>query len=305
MAIQFPDDESKELEAGQEVPEELKSLCKRNEYGQYSLRFNKFLYIVNDAYIIEEKAPDTLSYDPLERAPQVTSDTSQLPEDKKDMMDSLPEMDEIGINENDNIVDNIIEIFTAELNKYNIETGDLKKTILGKTNRESLRKVYMGDLSFLAEDSQEINGIAIAKSIKETGLSLLKAVLIHEFFSIPKLKEYDDNRVLWFLSQIIALEADGLGNAFIESMSAEQQQEMMFFFKEISHIYKDKTDLIGKIHDEFGTNILKEYAELQKEDKDILFRAFFISKIFHITSKKDRGNKITMILALKEIIDFE
>ena len=59
MTIEFPEDEGREFEVGQEIPKDLQTLCMENEYGQYSLRFQRFLYIVNKKYIIEPLASRT------------------------------------------------------------------------------------------------------------------------------------------------------------------------------------------------------------------------------------------------------
>ncbi len=54
----------KELEEGSQVPPHLIPQCKPNDYGGYTLRHNRFLYILDKEYYIDVKTPDAaLSYD--------------------------------------------------------------------------------------------------------------------------------------------------------------------------------------------------------------------------------------------------
>ena len=45
-----------ELDEGRQIPEKLKSRCKKNEYGGYSLRYGKFLYMLDQNYHVELKS---------------------------------------------------------------------------------------------------------------------------------------------------------------------------------------------------------------------------------------------------------
>lgn len=47
-----------EWHEGQKIPDAIKPLCKPNEYGGYTLRYNKFLYLLNKNYTIDVKSPD-------------------------------------------------------------------------------------------------------------------------------------------------------------------------------------------------------------------------------------------------------
>lgn len=52
------------LDEGQEVPEQLRYRCEANDYGGYTLRYNKFLYMLSSDYRVEIKSPDSdQSYD--------------------------------------------------------------------------------------------------------------------------------------------------------------------------------------------------------------------------------------------------
>lgn len=50
-----------ELDEGQQVPEHLKPMCLRNAYGGYTLRFNRFLYMLDSDYRVEVKTADSMS----------------------------------------------------------------------------------------------------------------------------------------------------------------------------------------------------------------------------------------------------
>ncbi len=47
-----------EWQEGHVLPDKIKPLCKKNEYGGYTLRYNKFLYLLNKNYLIDVKSPD-------------------------------------------------------------------------------------------------------------------------------------------------------------------------------------------------------------------------------------------------------
>lgn len=53
--------EVNELEDGQITPQYLRPLCKRTSYGGYSLRYGKFLYMLDKDYRVEMKTPDSIS----------------------------------------------------------------------------------------------------------------------------------------------------------------------------------------------------------------------------------------------------
>jgi len=54
------------LEEGQQVPKDLKSLCKRSIYGGYSLRYEGYLYILDSDYFVVDKTQESLLSYPLE-----------------------------------------------------------------------------------------------------------------------------------------------------------------------------------------------------------------------------------------------
>ncbi len=50
-----------EFDEGQIIPEDFRSDCTRNDYGGYTLRFKKYLYLLDSHYQVEIKSPDTES----------------------------------------------------------------------------------------------------------------------------------------------------------------------------------------------------------------------------------------------------
>jgi len=54
--------EQKVFEEGEKIPKHLKEQCRKNDYGGYTLRFNKYLYMLDEKYRIEIKSPDTDSH---------------------------------------------------------------------------------------------------------------------------------------------------------------------------------------------------------------------------------------------------
>jgi hypothetical protein len=61
-----------ELDEGQQVPGHLKPMCQENAYGGYTLRYNRFLYMLNSDYRVEVKSADSMSSYMLETEEDVT-----------------------------------------------------------------------------------------------------------------------------------------------------------------------------------------------------------------------------------------
>ena len=53
------DDEILEFKEGETLPIGFRSICKRNEYGGFTLKYKKFIYLMNKKYCIEIKTQDT------------------------------------------------------------------------------------------------------------------------------------------------------------------------------------------------------------------------------------------------------
>lgn len=51
--------EAETFKEGQPIPEKLRSRCKKNTYGGYSLKHDRFIYILDADYRVEVKRPDT------------------------------------------------------------------------------------------------------------------------------------------------------------------------------------------------------------------------------------------------------
>ncbi len=305
MAIEFPEEESNELELGQRVPVNLRPLCKKNEYGQFSLRFKKFLYIVNQNFRIEEKAPDTLSCYPTDDMPAPPPTPVEfLPKTETEEPEDLPEFEDPKPETEKDSVDKMVDAFRDSVEEHHIEAADFLSQILSEANRNGLRQASVGDLSGLGF---ETNGTVDSKktgSGKAIVSSLLKAVLIHKLYSItPDLIKND--KMLLFLSDIIVLEEDGSRNVFIDNLTAEQQNDLLFFFNALANIYKNKAEVIQNLHKQLSSTIMAQYQESKKEYKDILFRAFFIHKIYQSISLKDEKKDPTMCRILKEIIGYK
>jgi hypothetical protein len=63
--------EPTEWQEGQTIPAHLKSQCTPNDYGGFTFRFNKFLYMLDGNYKVEIKTPDTNYGHVLEAEPHV------------------------------------------------------------------------------------------------------------------------------------------------------------------------------------------------------------------------------------------
>ena len=77
-----------ELEEGEIVPRFLRDQCKKNTYGGFSLRFNRYLYLLNADYRVDVKSPDAaFNYEfdvelPTETTAEVTVETVASADEK-------------------------------------------------------------------------------------------------------------------------------------------------------------------------------------------------------------------------------
>ncbi|NIM16903.1 MAG: hypothetical protein GTO45_33405 [Candidatus Aminicenantes bacterium] len=77
-------EKKKELQEGQEVPEHLRPKCQPNNIGGYSLRYEKFLYLIDKDFRVEFKSPDLgldheLEEDPMAPAQPLESKEVDTP----------------------------------------------------------------------------------------------------------------------------------------------------------------------------------------------------------------------------------
>lgn len=88
----YPDeqiDEDKiEFNEGQKLPKHLRTQCSPNDYGGYTLHYNKFLYMLNRNYRVEIKSPDTRYSHVLEAEPLISDHSQAVESGAADSADS-------------------------------------------------------------------------------------------------------------------------------------------------------------------------------------------------------------------------
>lgn len=112
------------FDEGEKIPKHLRNLCKKNDHGGYTLRHDKFLYILDKKYRVEIKTPDSTQKYELE--PKVKLDSTELTEyensdDIITLTDPLTESDtEIEFD-----LDTMKETETKIETEIELETGDI------------------------------------------------------------------------------------------------------------------------------------------------------------------------------------
>ena len=393
----IPDDKT-DFDEGDKIPNRLRDMCKKNEYGGYTLRYNNYLYMLDRKYHVEIKSLDSnhkyeLEEDvlsiPLESTKSETGEediltlTDPLGDSDTDMsldMDIRMETDieleqgdilparlrslcesELGhsygsrivlgdylyqldtsfkvlqkmkisyMDEEGNkppeptppdpepeetpapekelsvedIVSNVVKVFETGLDTYDIQADYFKETALRPDNREMLIRAYHGDLEGLNDDTRE--AASLGKIVKlpesESGFNLFKAALIHELY-IKSTVSGRGEKMKDFLTLIAATQPDGTAEEPQDSLSFEEQKEMVNFFKERAHVYTDKTDTITRVYLQIRGSIYEEYEKLSSSEKKVRFNAMIISKLYKYTTRLDRGNGITMIRLTRDLLDW-
>jgi hypothetical protein len=368
------------LEEGQQVPENLKPLCKRSIYGGYSLRYDGYLYILGSDYCVLDKTQESLLSYPLEDdsdlldpeemgIPVILEDnhknrSEEIELQKGDILpshlrsqceqyisaeggsrimigdylylldaqykvtskmklsyteDEEPEVPltfpdtaelekkmlakkqkQLSVEE---IAANMVKTFEIALEKYNISADFFKETVLNPDNREVLIRAYHGDLTRLNDDTREASAQGKMTVLEEKGISLFKAVLVHELY-IKSTRSGRGENMKYFLTHIIAAEPDGTQRELKGDMSLAEQKEALAFFGSRARIYTDKTEIIRRVRRQIRANIFEEYKELQKGSQKVRFNAYIIMKLYRHTNRLDRGDGITMIRLVRDMMDY-
>jgi len=389
-------EEKTDFDEGDEIPNRLRDMCKKNEYGGYTLRYNDFLYMLDGEYHVEIKSLDSNhKYEleenalstPLELTkyettddevltltdPLIDSDTAMdlnremrmdtdielqegdiLParlrslceaeighsygsrivlghylyqldpgfrvlrkmkisymdeRDNKSPGPTQPKTEDSAVSKNkfliDEIIGNVIKTFETALDTYNIQADYFKETELGPGNREIFTRVYHGDLEGLNDDTRE--AASLGKIVKlpasESGINLFKAALIHELYIKSTLSGRGENMIN-FLTLIAATQPEGTAEELQDSLSLEEQKNMVKFFKDRAYVYTDKTDTITRVYLQVRGSIFDQYEKLSSSNEKVRFNALLICKLYELTTRLDRGNGITMIRLTRDLLDY-
>ncbi|MGE5340588.1 MAG: hypothetical protein ACM3SY_03820 [Candidatus Omnitrophota bacterium] len=200
------------------------------------------------------------------------------------------------------IVDHLIAVIETSLKKNKISADFFKESVLDPKNRPTLISVYNGDLTELNDHTREAAAFGEITVLDESGLSLLKAALIHELYIKSTLAGRGEN-MRFFLTAVVAAKPDGTIDHIDEKVSFDKQQRMVEFFGERANIYTDKTDIIKRVYRQIRSTIYNQYQQFMDAEEKILFRAFLILKLYEYTTRLDRGNGLTMIRLSRDIMD--
>jgi hypothetical protein len=378
-----------ELEEGDTVPKYLRNQCKRNTYGGYSLRFNRFLYLLDRGYRVDVKTPDAaLSFQfddepssmstimttaPAEAKTVISEDSSNLDRETETRLekgDILPEglrsqceedissvgglrimigdclylldasyrvmvkmklsySDEVPVSApppstsapekekpreiepplhqltGKEIVSNVVKHFETALEKYNISADFFKESILGSHNREILIRAYQGDLTDLSDDTREATKQGVNTVLEEKGFSLFRAALLHELYINSTLTGRGEN-MKYFVTHIASITPDGSMKelSMPDELDREKQQETVQYFGSRAKVYPDKTEIIKRVFRSVRTHIFEEFEYLMAEGKNVGFNALLITRLYENTTRLDRGNGITMIRLIRDLLDY-
>lgn len=284
-----------ELEQGDILPARLRSLCE-TEIGQsYGSRIvlGNYLYQLDTSFKVLQKMKISYMDEGGNKGPESTS-----PEPEKT---GAPKK-ELSIKE---IVTNVVNAFETALDTYNIHADYFKETALGLDNMEILYRAYHGDLEGLNDDTRE--AASLGKIVKlpesEGGFNLFKAALIHELYIKSTVSGRGEN-MSELLTFIAATQPDGSAEELQDSLSLEEQKNMVKFFKERAHVYKDKTDTITRVYIQIRSSIFEQYEKLLSSKEKVRFNALVICKLYEQTTRLDRGNGITMIRLTRDLLDY-
>ncbi len=284
-----------ELEQGDILPARLRSLCEAEIGHSYGSRIvlGDYLYQLDPGFKVLQKMKISYMDEGGNKGPEPTS--------PEPVETAAPEK-ELSI---EDIVNNVVKVFETALDTYNIQADYFKETALGPGNREILFRAYHGDLEGLNDDTRE--AASLGKIVKlpesESGFNLFKAALIHELYiksTVPGRGENMND----FLTLIAATQPDGTAEELQDSLSFEEQKNMVKFFKDRAHVYTDKTDTITRVYLQVRGSIFEQYEKLSSSKEKVRFNALLICKIYEQTTRLDRGNGITMIRLTRDLLDY-
>lgn len=366
------------FEEGTKIPDGLKSQCKKNEYGGYSLEFNNYFYVLDAGYRVEirrpvkTKAPTsdfTLEADDLVTPAQDKGDVGEPVKAGKVVLDKgdiLPEhlrsRCEVDLSagsgfriEVDNstyildedyrvvvkmshhyqadeeepvvpqpepaaameqqqkqdsqqhppekIVESVLKKFKIAIKVDRVSVDLFLQQTLIPANKPVFLNIYQGDLTELNEDTKAAAKMGRITKLKTGGISLLKAALLHELYMKSTFSGRGE-RMLEFLTHIISPWKDAALTITQKDLYMTGQERLLDFTGKQSDIYGDIGDVIHRIYMEIKGSVFEEYRKVQKEGST-LFKAFLINKLYEKISRPERGDGISLIILVKNIMDFQ
>lgn len=284
-----------ELEQGDILPTRLRSLCEAEIGHSYGSRIilGNYLYQLDPSFKVLQKMKISYMDENGNKGPEPTpAEPGETAAPNK----------ELSIEE---IVTNVVNTFETALDTYNIHADYFKETALGPDNREILIRAYHGDLERLNDDTRE--AASLGKIVKlpesECGFNLFKAALIHELYIKSTVSGRGEN-MKDFLTLIAAAQPDGTAGALQDSLSLEEQKNMVKFFKDRAHVYTDKNDTITRVYLQIRGSIFEQYEKLSSPKEKVRFNAMLINKLYEYTTRLDRGNGITMIRLTRDLLEY-
>ena len=285
-----------ELQPGDSLPAHLRTQCESQlGYGFGSrIIIGHYLYYLGPNFKVLRKMK--ISYaDEDESANSEASPAAAEPD---------PGSADTAVSSVEALIANVVEIFQKALDLYQINADYFKESVLGNENREILLRAYHGDLENLNDDTREAS--SLGKKVKlaeaESGLSLLKAALIHELY-IKTTVAGRGEKMKYFLTHIAAIRADGTVAELQDDLSSEEQKEILEFFKDRANVYTDKAETIKRIHLQLRLSLFQEYKELWLSKENVWFNALLIARLYQNTTRLDRGDGITMIRLTRDLLE--
>lgn len=201
------------------------------------------------------------------------------------------------------IVENIAKAFDGAIKKYGVNADFFRESVLCANNRKNLIRCFNGDLSQLNDDTREASSRGEITELDENGVSLFKGVLIHEFY-IKTTLTGRGNKMHYFLTYIVAAEPDGTMGPLHVKIPLEEQKALVEFFGEKAGDYPDKSNIIGRVYRQLRSSIYDLYKDVWVSGENVRFNALLLAKLYEFTTRLDRGDGITMIRLVRDILDF-
>lgn len=202
------------------------------------------------------------------------------------------------------IVTHLVKHFEIALAKYNISADFFKDSVLGPGYRETLLRMYNGDLTELSDDTREAAAqgkLTVLES--EKGFTLLRAAILHELY-IKSTLAGRGNNMKYYVTHICSIGPDGRLSEFQGEIPLKKQQDLLEFFGSRAGVYTDKTKLIKQLYRDLRITIFEDYQTVRKIGGKVSFNAFLIVKLYEHTTRLDRGDGITMIRLSRDIMDY-
>lgn len=278
------------LGKGDVLPERMRSRCEvdLSTGAGYRIEIGNVIYILDENYRVVVKMSQSHQFE----EETIIETPAQAKEDKK--QDSQPQPEKI--------IDSVLKKFQIALKADKVNAELFVEQVMAMENKPALLRVFQGDFTELNEETKASAGQGKTTKLKEGGITLLKAALVHELYLKSTFRGRGE-RMIEFLTHIISPWKDASLTITQEDFDREEQEELVEMLADKRRVYRDIGETLLRLYLEMKETVYDEYRQVQKAGKT-LFKAFLIDRLYEKITRPEKGDGISLICLLRDIMDF-